>query len=192
MMRGTEGWMLDLMMSEEHKVNELLEYCYDATSQFVSLMLETGADMVSNCDSTSGPEIISAGMYEKYALPYEKKIAYLAHSKGVSYTLHICGDTGLILDKMKNIGADAIELDYKTDVQKIFKTCHDSITFIGNIDPSGVLALGNEKLVHEKTIELLEVYKNSNRFILNAGCAIPASTPENNIKKLIQTAREFT
>ena len=131
-------------------------------------------------------------MYEKYAMPYEKKIVDVAHNKGMSYALHICGDTGLILDKMKNTGADALELDYKTDVEKIFKTCHNSVTFIGNIDPSGVLALGDEKLVYEKTKELLEVYKDSNRFILNAGCAIPASTPENNIKIMIKTAREFT
>jgi len=34
------------------------------------------------------------------------------------------------------------------------------------------------------------VFKDTPRFILNAGCAIPSTTPPENIRALIQTARE--
>jgi uroporphyrinogen decarboxylase len=64
-------------------------------------------------------------------------------------------------------------------------------TLIGNIDPSGVLALGTEDLVRTTTLELLTAYKSSNRFILNAGCAIPPTTPSGNLKMMIETARNF-
>lgn len=47
---------MDLMMTEESRIIELLEYCTDATNQFIRLMAETGADMVSNGDSPAGPE----------------------------------------------------------------------------------------------------------------------------------------
>jgi uroporphyrinogen decarboxylase len=92
---------------------------------------------------------------------------------------------------MIDTGADALELDYKTDINKAYAMCNNKVVFIGNIDPSGILALGTEKLVCEKTLELLKVYKNSNRFILNAGCALPSFTPERNIAAMIKTAREF-
>ena len=62
---------------------------------------------------------------------------------------------------------------------------------VGNIDPSGVLAMGTVEDVSKKTLELLEIYKDSNRFILNAGCAIPAETPSENLKAMIKVAREF-
>lgn len=88
-------------------------------------------------------------------------------------------------------GADAFELDYKTDIQKVYSLYHDRATFIGNIDPSGVLALGTTDQVRKKTVQLLEVYSGTNRFILNAGCAIPSDTPPENLMAMIETSREF-
>jgi len=191
MMRGIQNWMTDLMMGKEEQIFELLDYCTDATSQFIKLMSQTGCHMVSNGDSPAGPELISAGMYRKYALPFERVIAEKAHEAGMAYTLHICGNTDDILEYMLMTGADAIELDYKTDISKIFRYFHNKTTFIGNIDPANVLALGTPDLVKEKTLELLELYKDSSRFILNAGCAIPPETPPENLKMMIGTARRY-
>ena len=191
MMRGAQNWMLDLMMGPEEQINLLLEYCTDSCSQFIKLMAQTGCDMVSNGDSPAGPEMISLEMYLKFAMPFEKKIVEIAHNAGAAYTLHICGNTDVILEHMILTGADAFELDYKTDITKIYNTLHDTTTFIGNIDPSSVLALGTVDHVQKKTLELLSVYKNSNRFILNAGCAIPPNTPSENLKMMIDTARNY-
>jgi uroporphyrinogen decarboxylase len=191
MMRGVQNWMIDLMMEEESLITELLEYCTDVTCRFIRLMAQTGADMVSNGDSPAGPEMIPPDMYEKYALPYEKKAADTARSLGLPYALHICGNTEIILDLMLQTGADAFELDYKTDAQVVFNRYRDKATLIGNIDPSGVLALGSPELVRKKTLELLDIYSRSNRFILNAGCAIPSTTPSVNLKTMIDTARGY-
>ncbi|HUX94952.1 MAG TPA: uroporphyrinogen decarboxylase family protein [Bacteroidales bacterium] len=191
MMRGAQPWMLDLMMGTEEQITFLLEYCTDATSQFIKLMAQTECDMVSNGDSPAGPEMISEDMFAKYAMPYEKRIVDIAHSVGKAYAIHICGDTEVILGHMKNIGADAYELDYKTDIKNIYSMFNDSATLIGNIDPSGVLALGSVDEVKKKTLELLDVYRNSNRFILNAGCALPPTTPSANLRAMIETARNF-
>lgn len=191
MMRGSQEWMLDVIMGEEELVHELLEYCTDKTCQFINLMAQTGCDMVSNGDSPAGPEMISPEMYRALALPYEKRIVENANRHNLPYALHICGNTDVILESMLETGADAFELDYKTDVQKAFDVFHDKACFIGNIDPSGVLALGTPDLVERKTIELLNVFSKTNQFILNAGCAIPAETPEGNLKRMIQVARDF-
>ena len=191
MMRGAQPWMLDLMMGTEEQINFLLEYCLDAGTQFIKLMSQTGCHMVSNGDSPAGPEMISADMYVKYALPFEKRLAEAAHREGVNYALHICGNTDVILEHMLTVGADAIDLDYKTDSRKIYDAFHDKTTLIGTIDPSGVLALGTPDDVRKKSLELLNIYRNSNRIILNAGCAIPPTTPSENIKAMIETARNF-
>ena len=191
MMRGAQTWMLDLMMGEEELITMLLEYCTDVTSQFVKLMAQTGCSMVSNGDSPAGPDMISAEMYMKYALPYEKRVVDEAHKAGTAYLIHICGNTDIILEHMLMTGADAFELDYKTDIHKIYNLLHDNTTFVGNIDPSSVLALGTVDEVRKKTLELLSIYKGSYRFILNAGCAIPSITPPENLKMMIETARDF-
>jgi len=192
MMRGSQEWMLDLVMGEQEQVTELLEYCTDVSCQFIDLMAQTGCDMVSNGDSPAGPEMISPEMYEMYALPYEKKVVDRAHKNKLPYLLHICGNTETILEPMLKTGADAFELDYKTDVQKAFDVFKNDACFVGNIDPSGVLAMGTPDLVEQKTRELLDVFTKTNRFILNAGCAIPSNTPEENLFRMIKVAREFS
>ena len=188
MVRTPGDFMMDLLMNEE-KVFQLLDYCLDPCLQFAQLMSEAGVHMLSNGDSPAGPEMISPDMYEKFALPYEKKIAEKSHQLGLPYLMHICGDTTSILKDMSGIGIDAIELDYKTDIQKIYDMYKDTITFFGNIDPSGVLANGTTKIVEEKVVELLKVYRDSPRFVMNAGCAIPPTTPEANIRTLIEITR---
>lgn len=191
MIRGTEPWMMDLYVAEPSQVTDLLEYCTDVTCQFIRLMGQTGAHMVSNGDSPAGPEMISPEMYEQYAMPYEKIVVDTAHKAGLTYTLHICGDTGLILETMLKTGADAFEIDYKTDMNQAFEVLKNVATFTGNIDPSGVLALGTPDLVRQKTTDLLNVFSRTNRFILNSGCALPASTPEANLKAYVETARNY-
>lgn len=191
MIRGVEDMMMDLCLEDEKRVFALLDYCYEATTQFIRMMKEAGADMVSNGDSPAGPSMLSPDMYEKFALPYEKKVCGYAHQLEMPYMLHICGDTGLILDKMITCGADSLELDYKTNIRAAEEKMRNSILFSGNIDPSGVIALGTPELVREKTRSLLDVFKENPRFILNAGCAIPPMTPPENLFAMISTAREY-
>jgi uroporphyrinogen decarboxylase len=192
MLRTPQEWMMDLMLpDQEEQAFKLLDYSYDVCTQFVKLMADTGVDMVSHGDSPAGPEMISPNMYRKYALPYQKKIADLAHDLGKAYLLHICGSTEVILDAMIESGADAFDLDYKSDVQVIHDKCADKVVLSGNIDPSGVLALGTPELVIETTRNLLEVYKDSPRLIACSGCALPPGTPEANMRAMIDTVRSF-
>jgi len=60
----------------------------------------------------------------------------------------------------------------------------------GNLDPSGVIARGTPALIREKTRELMKVWKPGGLFVLNAGCAIPPSTPAENIHALLAAVRE--
>jgi uroporphyrinogen decarboxylase len=185
MVRGSADWMTDLYVADEEDKTGLLEYCTDATTQFIRLMAQTGCDMLSNGDSPAGPDLIPPELYRQYAFPYEKRVVEEAHQAGLPYTLHICGNTELILNEMIDTGADALELDYKTDIHRIAEVFKGKVTLIGNIDPSGVLALGTPDLVRSKTLELVRIMGKSNRFILNAGCAIPPNTPERNLRAML-------
>jgi uroporphyrinogen decarboxylase len=192
MMRTPAIWMLDLLNPESQElVHRLLEHCLETGQQFMRLMADTGAHMLSQGDSPAGPEMISPEMYRDFAMPYEARMVEEAHRLGLSYILHICGDTGLILDDMVNTGSDGLEIDHKTDASIARDAINNRCTFVGNVDPSGVLALGDQKAVAQKTQEVLNVFATTPRFILNAGCAIPSSTPPENIMTMIRTAREF-
>ena len=152
-------------------------------------MAKTGAHVFSIGDSPAGPSMISPAMYRQYALPYEQRIAAVSHAAGLPYMLHICGDTTIILDDILETGSDAMELDYKTDVTAARDKMKDRMCFVGNIDPSGVLAMGTVQDVARQTVRLLDIFAGEPRFILNAGCALPPTTPGENIETMIKIAR---
>lgn len=192
LMRGPIEWMTDLLdETNRSRVDRLLEYCRGITEQFIALMVERGAHMVSNGDSPAAPDMISPAMYREFAQPYEKQIARFARKLGAPYILHICGDTTSILADMADTDASAIELDSKTDASRAREVLAGRAAFFGNIDPVHVLAQGSVRLVEEKTRELLRIFADSPRFVLNAGCAIPPETPPANIAAMIRAAREF-
>ena len=193
MIRGMDDWMTDLLDPDrEELVHRLLEYCTDLTLQFIRLMTATGAHMTSNGDSAAGPELVSPRIYRQFALPYEQRIAGCAHELGLPYVLHICGNTDRIITDMMATGSDGLELDYKTDIALAHEKMKHQTVFVGNIDPSGVLALGTPQLVEEATRNLLNTFSDTPRFVLNAGCAIPPITPPEKLRAMIRTARTFT
>jgi uroporphyrinogen decarboxylase len=190
MMRGAADWMMDLMdEANQDRAVRLLDHCAEAGLQFVRLMAATGAHMVSSGDSPAGPDLVSPRIYRGFAQPWEMRLADEAHRLGLPYALHVCGRTDRILDDMVATGADALELDHKTDARLARDRMKDRATFIGNLDPSGVLALGTPELVEARTRELLDLFADTPRFILNAGCAIPASSPPANLRAMIRAAR---
>ena len=190
MVRTPANFMMDLMLDEENAVS-LLKYCTNVTLQMIRLMSATGADMVSNGDSPAGPEMISPDMYRRFAFPYEQEIVSEAHACHKPYLLHICGNTDLILDDLANLGLDAVELDYKTSINKIHEIMHDKCTLFGTIDPTGVITYGSLTDVENKTMELLKLYQGYPRLVINAGCAIPREAPHENVKRFVDTAHQW-
>ncbi len=192
LLRGMDNWLMDLCSPErEEPARALLDYCTECTSAFVRAMAGTGVHMTSNGDSVAGAELVSPSVYRHFALPYEQRVAAFAHSLGVPYVLHICGNAGPILPDMISTGADGLDIDYKTEPRLAHSLMKDRTVFIGNLDPSGVLALGSPALVAQRTEELLAIFADTPRFILNAGCAIPPTTPAENLRTMVRVAREF-
>lgn len=186
--RTPAAFMMDLLIDEPRAL-KLLSYTTKICNQFIQLMSSTGADMVSNGDSPAGPSMISPDMYSKFAAPFEKEIICTAHEKDVPYLLHICGNTDLILEQMAELGADAVELDYKTSISRIYDVFSEKITLFGTIDPSGVIALGTPNIVSTEVNKLLDLYEGNPRLVIGAGCAIPPTAPIENIQAFINTVR---
>jgi len=192
MVRGMDTLLTEILDPDcEERIHRLLEYCTDITVQFIRAMAQTGAHMTSNGDSMAGPAVVSPSIFRRFALPYDKRVADASHALGLPHVLHICGNTDAILADMVRTGSDGLEIDYKTDVRRAREVVAGTTVVIGNIDPSGVLALGTPDMVREKTRELLSVFRDTPRFVLNAGCAIPAGTPPENLHAMISTAREL-
>ena len=191
LVRGIQDFLVDLATEPENPaIHQLLEVCYQSHLATHRALCKAGAHFTSLGDSLAGPDVVSPQMFERFARPYEERLVRELAAEGIFIVLHICGDTTKILDSLSQYPFCGFELDYKTDARKAKATTGTRHVLFGNLDPSGVLAQGTVPEVREKTRQLMAVWKPGAHFVLNAGCAIPPTTPSANIRAMIETARE--
>jgi uroporphyrinogen decarboxylase len=190
--RGMEQFMMDLATCEEpQKIHRLLEYCLEVSKRYCNAQVEVGAHMTSIGDSPSGPDLLSPRMYRKFAWPYVQKLVDHLHAENVRISYHICGNATPIIEDMVKSGADVLEFDQKAD-QKICKAASaGKTTLLGPVDPGEVMARGTPELVIEKCREAINILAPGGGFILGPGCALPPTTPDENIHAMIEAAKNF-
>jgi len=190
--RGMSEFLLDLAIGEEmEKIHQLLDFCRKVSESFALAQIEQGAHATSIGDSPSGPDMISPAYYREFAYPYVEKLANNLKDKNVILAYHICGDATSIIEDMIKTGAAIIEIDQKSDQMEVKKAAAGKATLLGPIDPSEVMANGTPELVIEKCTEALENLAPGGGFILGPGCALPPTTPDENIDAMIETAKKF-
>jgi uroporphyrinogen decarboxylase len=186
---GPEPFFIALMDPEQHDgVLRLLEYCYEQSLRYALAQAAAGADFVEIGDSTAGPDVCSPRVYRKFAYPFEVRLAADLAAHGVPLVLHICGNTTAIMGDMATTGAALLEFDYKADMARCRVAAGDRV-LVGNVDPSGVMALGTPEQVAEECRKAIQVLGTNGRFILSPGCTLPATTPPENVEAMVEAAR---
>jgi uroporphyrinogen decarboxylase len=173
--RGLENFMMDLALGTElDKVHQLLDYCRQVAERFAVAQIEQGAHATSIGDSPSGPDLVSPKFYREFAHPYVKQMVSNLKRENIILSYHICGNSTPIIHDMVGTNAAIIEVDQKADQ----KTC-------------GVMALGTPAMAKEKCEEALKNLSPGGGYILGPGCALPSSTPYENIDAMIESAKSF-
>jgi uroporphyrinogen decarboxylase len=189
--RGMDNFMMDLATCEEPaKIHRLLEFCLEVSRRYCIAQVEAGAHMTSIGDSPSGPDLLSPRMYRQYAWPYVKRLAADLRKQDILLSYHICGNATPIITDMANSGAQVLEIDQKADQKTCKSAARGKAVLLGPIDPSGVLAQGTPAMVLEKCREAISNL-GPEGFILGPGCALPATTPDDNMHAMVQAAHQF-
>lgn len=191
LVRGIQDFLMELAAEPDNPaIFQLLEVCYQSHLAVHRALVRAGAHFTSLGDSLAGPDVVSPRMFDRFARVYEQRLVRELAADKIFTVIHICGNTTKILDLLSQYDFCGFELDYKTDSATAKATAGARHVLFGNIDPSGVLARGTPEEVQQKTRELISVWKPGGHFVLNAGCAIPPSTPPHNIHTFIETARQ--
>jgi len=192
LLRGSGDFFMDLADDpDDPAIAQLLEVAYQSHLALHRAVAAAGADITSLGDSFSGPDVISPAMFRRFSKPYQERLVRELAEDEIDTVIHVCGNTSLILDDFAEYPSCGFELDYKTDAARAKHTAGRGHVLFGNIDPSGVAARGTPKSIREACRTLFERWKPGGGFILNAGCAIPAGTPPENIHALVAAASEF-
>jgi len=187
---GMEAWLVALVTPELHAgAHRLLEFCSQQALIYARAQSEAGADFVEIGDALASPDVCSPRIYRQFAFPYERRIAGELNERGIPLVLHICGNATPIIADMGATGAALLEIDYKIDHARA--RAATTAVIVGDVDPSGVMALGSPEEVERRCRETIEALGSSGRFILSPGCTLPATTPPENSAAMVETARRY-
>ncbi len=175
-----DAWFGNLFTGEPI-VAELLDFCADFNVAYAKAMVENGADTLAIIDPTASYELIGGEFYEKFALPYQKRLVDAMKELDVATVLHICGNTTNGLAIMEKTGVEGISVDQKVDIATAKGNVENAL-IIGNIDPVAALWNGTPELVAEESKKILDAGVG----LLAPGCGIVSMTPNANLQKMVE------
>jgi len=176
-LRGVESMFLDLIDNPDVYLTAA-EIIIDNQIRFARAQVAAGADMVGVGDSVAS--LISPPMYQRFVLPFEKRLFEAIHEAGAAVKLHVCGDISHSIRFMARTGCDIIDVDWMVVLDQARAAVGPDITLAGNFDPSAVLLQGTPQEVADAARRNIE--RGGQRFILQPGCEVPPGTPEANIR----------
>jgi uroporphyrinogen-III decarboxylase len=135
--------------------------------------------------------VLSPRFYRKFAWPYVRQMAQELKASGVLLSYHICGNATPIIADMVVSGAPMIEIDQKADQVMCKAAARGQATLIGPVDPNTVMALGTPDEVTQACRQAIETLGAEGGLILGPGCALPGSTPDENIDAMVAAAKKF-
>jgi uroporphyrinogen decarboxylase len=172
-------------------VHTVLEKVTEFLISYAKAYKEAGADGVVMAEPVAG--LLSPALEEEFSSPYVKRIVDAVQDEGFIVIYHNCGDNvPRMLESILSTGAAAYHfgnaVNMKTDI--IPNVPSDTLV-MGNIDPAGVLRMGDPATVREATLSLLKECSCYPNFLLSSGCDIPPMTPWKNIDAFFAASEEF-
>jgi len=171
-------------------VHVVLEKATEFLINYAEAYKAAGADGIVMAEPVAG--LLSPKLEAEFSAPYVKKIVGTVQNDEFIAVYHNCGDNvPLMTDSLLSIGAAAYHFGNAVDMKSMLEKYPSDVPLMGNVDPAGVLKMGNADTVREKTLSVLERCADHQNFVLSSGCDIPPATPWENIDAFFSAAREF-
>ncbi|MHA1916850.1 MAG: uroporphyrinogen decarboxylase family protein [Candidatus Ranarchaeia archaeon] len=206
LMRNTKNFLTDLIRYKD-KIKQVLDMMIDgyiaiAKRMIINKKLQlpekynlTEILCLSGGGGTSkdARRMYSPRTFEELYFPYLKKLIVELHKVGYQSVLHLDASWTVVLEYFKEIPKGAIawiETDSTTDLVKAKEILGGHMCIGGDI-PATILTQGSPHDVEKYVKEKLKELAPGGGYIVTSGCEIPIEAKFENVKKLIDTTKEF-
>jgi [methyl-Co(III) methanol-specific corrinoid protein]:coenzyme M methyltransferase len=181
-MAGTQNFLLQIGMGETEKVTKMLRQLMPVTVAFARAQFQAGADIVVLADHATG-NLVGPYHYEELLLPIHQEITSQIEGPLI---LHVCGNCSDRLKLFARSGVDAYHFEWQVDAKTAVETVGSSMSLVGNVNNPEVLYQGTPDDVYQQVRYAVDAGVN----IIAPECAIPLSTPLENLKAIVEAAGE--
>jgi MtaA/CmuA family methyltransferase len=182
--RGVQNFLMDLMEEPEFAC-ALMDRCVEAGIEFARAQFEAGADTIGIGDAIASQ--VSPGIYSGLIQPREKRLVKAIQAMGAWVKLHICGNITHLLPGIADLGVEVLDVDHMVDLRAVRAAVGPKVALTGNIDPAAGVLGGAPAAIRAKMKQCLA--EAGAPYMANAGCEIPAGTPEANLLAVCEPLR---
>ncbi|HYO44810.1 MAG TPA: uroporphyrinogen decarboxylase family protein [Candidatus Limnocylindrales bacterium] len=183
-LRGIGALMLDFA-DDPGFVDDLFGLAVRQAITFAQAQVDAGADIIGVGDAAAS--LVGPAIYREVVAPHEQRLVDAIHAMGARVRLHICGNTRRSVDVMAGLGADIVDLDSLVPLDRARADAGPRQVLLGNLNPVTELMSATPGAV---TSRVAACHAQAGpRFIVGAGCEIPAATPHENVDALAAYAR---
>jgi len=179
---GTQNLLLKVGLGETDKVVKMMRQVMGVTIAFANAQFQAGADVVCLADHATG-NLVGPYHYQELLLPIHQEITAQI---GGPLILHVCGDCSDRLELFADSGVDAYHFEWQVDAKEAVQRIGDRISLVGNVNNPQALLQGTPEDVFKQARYAIE----AGVAIIGPECAIPLSTPLENLKAIVAAARE--
>lgn len=188
-LRGREQAMIDLYERPDF-VADAMQVQLEAAIEVAEGLLSTGVDAFYIGDPAASASLISPAHFERFCLPvYQAFCRHFADSDVLIY-IHVCGNSGPILEMLADTGADAVEpLDPLggVSVADAKRRIGTRVALMGGVNTLTLSGGTPEEVRAESEAKCRE--GGPHGYVLAAGDMVPPTTSLENLRALVETAK---
>ena len=180
-----------LMYAEPEVMHGLLGKLADAVTDYLNAQIRAGAQAVQIFDTWGGA--LSSWAYEVFSLSYMKRIVdglIREHDGRRVPVILFTKNGGQWLEQMADAGADALGLDWTTDIRAARARVGDRVALQGNMDPSMLYA--PPARIREEVAYILERFGRGTGHVFNLGHGITPDVDPANAGAFIEAVVELS
>ena len=180
--------LMELTVEDEETTMSLVAHCAKITEPYIEAQVEAGTDNVVILEPSASSSLISPRFFEMFSFQNVKSLVSQIHSLGVGATLHICGKTSGVLEKMCETGADVLSIDSPVLISKAKELIQGRACLMGNVDTT-LMINGTPDDVKSAANTCIDMAGLGGGFILSTSCDTPIEVPEANMHSLVSSSR---
>ncbi len=121
-------------------VHSLLKILFEKKKIFIQSLKGAKYDIIEHGGGDASTTVISPAIFEEFVAPYDSELINIAHEAGQKVVYHTCGGMMPILEKLADMGPDAMEtftppeMGGDTNLKEAKKRIGDRVCMIGGFD----------------------------------------------------------
>lgn len=190
---GIKGTLINILRNPN-----LIEYLVERITihwlEILRAYAQVGIDGVWIEDCLCSADEISLPHFERFALPYVKRLISEIRSLGMKSIYYFCGDVRDRLERIVEVRPDAISLEeskkgFQTDILWVDEIVRGRACIFGNLDAINLLPRASKEELEAELKRQIDVGRKYGRFVISLGSPVTPETSVRRVREYVEIAR---